>query len=73
MLVAKRITLKEIRKRFTPSDPKAKKNLSPIVRRDGKYCVRSVVTGKILSCHDTLKEADARLKQISMFKHMRKK
>ena len=46
--------------------------VSKIVRKDNKYQVQSE-KGKSLGTYDTKSEADERLKQVEMFKHMKKK
>lgn len=49
---------------------------SAYIRKDGTkdkpYCIYSEKTGKNLGCYKTKKEAENRLKQIEMFKHMKK-
>jgi hypothetical protein len=42
-----------------------------IVRRAGKYVVVSEKTGRRFSTYDTLAEAEKRLRQIEVFKHLR--
>jgi hypothetical protein len=44
-------------------------------QREGKkvWCVESEKTGRSFGCYPTRKQAEERLKQVEMFKHMKKK
>lgn len=42
-----------------------------IVKRAGKYVVVSETTGRRFGTYDTLAEAEKRLRQIEVFKHLR--
>jgi hypothetical protein len=42
-----------------------------IVKRAGKYVVVSEATGRRFGTYDTLAEAEKRLRQIEVFKHLR--
>jgi hypothetical protein len=44
-----------------------------IVRRAGKYVVVSATTGRRFGTYDTLAEAEKRLRQIEVFKHLKSK
>jgi hypothetical protein len=44
-----------------------------IVRRAGKYIVVSETTGRRFGTYDTRAEAQRRLRQIELFKHLRAK
>jgi hypothetical protein len=42
-----------------------------IVKRAGKYVVMSETTGRRFGTYETLAEAEKRLRQIELFKHLR--
>lgn len=48
-----------------------------IIRKDGSkskpYCVYSEKTGRKFGCYATRKQAEKRLAQVEMFKHMKSK
>jgi hypothetical protein len=44
-----------------------------IVKRAGKYVVVSATTGRRFGTYDTLAEAEKRLRQIEVFKHLKSK
>ena len=47
-------------------------NLSVIRKEKGKYVVRSQMSGRSFGTYKTLAEAKKRLRQIEMFKHLKR-